>query len=543
MEKIKIADIRAKFPMYADLPDDQLLIGIRKKFYPDIPMGEFSKRVEYTPVDPTDGMSTLEKANAGIGKAFADLGLGIKQKLGMASYGDVAESRRLDKPLMSTAAGVVGNVGGNMALLAPSTLLPGVSTVPAAAAISGVAGALAPAENALESYLNPALSAAGGAAGQWAANGAAGSQASQQVENARKFALGSQKANAAKSAMDAGYVIPPADLKPGMVAEAASGLSGKIKTAQVASQRNQGVTDALARKAIGLNATDELTPDVLQGIRRAAAASGYDPVKSAGTVAADSQFFKALDDIAKTQQGASRSFPGLAENGVTELVAKLKQPAFDAGDAIDATKVLREAADQAYRSGNSALGKANKSAADALESMLERHLQGAGQPDALKAFQDARQLIAKTYTVQKGLNSETGSVAANKLAAELAKGKPLTGDLRTIAEAATAFGKATQSLKEAPKALSPLDFAVAIGSAASSGNVLPLTLLGARPAVRGALLSQPVQRNALAAMLRPEEVDLLTRALANNRLTMPAGAVAGMAGANALATRERASQR
>lgn len=482
-----------------------------------------------------DDMGPLEKLNAGMGKAFADLGLGIKQKLGMASYGDVAEARRLDKPLMSTAAGVAGNIGGNLALMAPASLVPGASSVPAAAAISGVIGAVAPAENKLESWLNPALSAAGGAMGQWGANSATGSRAAQEVENARKAAMNSQKANAAKKAMDAGYVIPPADLKPGMMSEAASGFSGKIKTAQVASQRNQGVTDALARKAIGLGATDELTPDVLQNIRRAASTAGYEPVKNAGAVAADPQFFKALDDIARTQQGATRSFPGLADNGVPDLIAKLKQPVFDAGDAIDATKVLREAADKAYRGGDTALGKANKAAADAVEGMLERHLQAAGQPDALKAFQNARQLIAKTYTVQKGLNSETGSVAANKLAAELAKGKPLSGDLRTIAEAATAFGKATQSLKETPKALSPLDYAVSLGSAFGSGNVAPLALLGARPAVRSALLSQPAQRNALAAMLKPDEVAFVTRALAGNRLAMPAGALAGMAGANALA--------
>ena len=460
-------------------------------------------------------MPLLEQINAGLGKTFADLSMGIKQKLGMASFDDVKESRRLDKPLAKTVGGTLGNVGGNMVIAAPAMLLPGAATVPAAAAISGVMGALGPSESPTESVVNPLVAAAGGAAGQWVA----------------------QKADATRKAMGAGYVIPPADLKPGMVAEAASGLSGKIKTAQVASQRNQAVTDTLARKAVGLSAADELTPDALNGIRAAAAAAGYDPIKSAGTVRTDAAFVKALDDIAQTQQGASRSFPGLADNGVVDLVAKLKQPAFDAGDAIDATKVLRAAADKAYASGDKALGKANKDAAQAIEDMLDRHLSASGQSDALQAFREARQLIAKTYSLQSGLNGQTGSVSAQKLAAQLAKGKPLSGELRTIAEAGSAFPKALQTLKEAPKATSPLDWAVALGSAASSGNALPLAMVGIRPAVRNALLSRPVQRNALAAMIRPEEVDMLTRALADNRLTAPAGALLGVAGANALITR------
>lgn len=480
-------------------------------------------------------MPLLEQINAGIGKTFADIGRGVGQKAGMVSNEDVKEARRLDAPLMSTAGGLAGNIGGNVALFAPATLLPGAAAIPAAAAISGVYGALAPSENVLESFLNPALSATLGAAGQWVANKATASQAVQQGQNALRDAMNHQKAEAARKAMEKGYVIPPADLKPGAIAETASGVSGKIKTAQVASQRNQSVTDTLARKALGLNAGDDLSADVLQSIRRQAAATGYDPIKQAGTVTTDKAFGQALDDIARTQQGASRSFPGLADNGVLDLVAKLKRPAFDAGDAIDATKVLREQADAAYRQGNTTLGKASKSAADAIESMLERHLQATGQPDALAAFREARQLIAKTYTVQKGLNSGTGSVNAVKLAQELGKGKPLTGDLRAIAEAAQAFPKATQALKEAPKALSPLDFAVAGGPALASGNVASLALLGARPALRSALLSQPVQRNALANMLKPEEVSLITRAMADNRLTMPLGAIGGVSAANSLA--------
>lgn len=481
--------------------------------------------------DPTDGMSGMEKFNAGVGKAFADIGLGVKQRLGMAPRSEADEVKKRDAALTGTGAGLAGNIMGNVSMLAPAALIPGAATVPGAAAVGGLVGALQPSASSKEDAANIGLAAAGGAAGQWLTTKAPGvlqsridKAATAQQANAQKFAAG-------KAAAKEGYVIPPADLEPGVLTEAASGLSGKIKTAQVASQRNQQVTDRLARQSVGLKADDKLTADVLQTIRNQASTTGYAPIRNAGTVTADKQFFTSLDNIANTQQGASRSFPGVGDNGVLDLVAKLKQQSFDAGDAIDATRVLREAADKAYRQGDKGLGKANKAAADAIEDMLDRHLTASGNADAVKAFRDARTLIAKTYTVQKGLNDQTGNVAADKLAKELAKGRPLTGEQRTIAETAQAFPKATQSLKETPKAVSPLDFAVATTAGMSTGNPLAALLLGARPIARNALLSGPVQANALR-QTTPVPFTQATQKLLENRLAQmmlgPTGAAVGL---------------
>lgn len=503
-------------------------------------------------VDPTEGMSGLDKFRAGIGKAFSDLGTGVQQAAaGVADFvsprpqtlsslvtgqripsrveqlrAEVEEDRKRDAPLMSTGAGITGNLLGNVAMLAPTAMIPGANTVVGAGAIGGVAGLLQPSASTRETLVNAGLGAVGGAAGQAIANKVPNLlQARVDKANAAK-AANVQKFDAARAAAKEGYVVPPADLEPGAVSEAVSAFSGKIKTAQAASQRNQQVTDRLAREAIGLKAGDQLDDAALQAIRNQAAQQGYAPIRSAGTVQADKQFISALDNIAATQQGASKSFPGLGENGVVDLVAKLKQPAFDAGDAVDATRVLREAADKAYRQGDKTLGKASKQAADALEDMLERHLTAAGNPDALQAFLEARTLIAKTYTVQKGLNPQTGSVAADKLAKELAKGKPLTNELRTIAETAQAFPKATQSLKEAPKALSPLDMAVAAGGAVS-GNPLMMAWLG-RPLARNALLSPAVQARALQQST-PVPFTQATQRLLENKLAQALLAPVGTA--------------
>lgn len=475
--------------------------------------------------DVTGGMGTMDKFNAGVGKAFSDLGLGVKQRLGLASRDDVAEARRLDAPLMNTGAGKVGNFAGNATMMAA---IPAAGTVPAAAAVGGLIGMLQPSASVKEDVLNTGLGAAGGAAGQYIANLAGGAAASQQARNTTQTAQNAQKTQAAQNASQAGYVIPPEDLGQGggVVTKILSGVGGKIKTAQEASQRNQGVTNDLAKKALGMQPGDTLDAAALSAIRDKAG-QAYDVVKQSGTITADPAYIQALDTIGAQSAAAAKAFPGAVKSDIPDLIAALKQPAFDANGAVEMTKVLRKGADKAFASGDTELGSAMRKASDALEGMMERHLQAAGNPDALKAFQDARQLIAKTYSVQKGLNGTTGDVAANALAKQLANGKPLSGDLRTIAEASQGFPKATQALKEAPKSLSPLDMALAV----IQRDPMGLLTLGARPAARSLLLSRQMQQSALDAVATPQPANALLRALSQDQFALPAG----VTGANALA--------
>jgi len=455
-------------------------------------------------INPADDMSTTERTLAGIGSGMSGVvrALGGGSLLGrMGLPPTKEEAQDLDAPLMATTAGKVGRVVGTAVPALPTMLIPGVNTYAGATLAGAVTGAAFTEGGLGERLEGAAFGAAGGAAGKGLGDalGAgsrllgskmAASRAAQQVANAQRDA-------AIQSAQRAGYVIPPADVRGGVLNEALGGLSGKIKTAQVASARNQSVTNDLARKALGLADDVQLNPDTLQAFRNAAANSGYAPIRTAGEVTTDAAYTKALDAIAGQYQGAARSFPGLAKNPVLDMVDGLRQSKFDAGDALDMVKVLRESADKAYRSGDSGLGKASKAAASALEDQIERHLKDAGDAAAMAAFRKARQDIAKSYSVQKAVNPATGDVSAQSLARELVKGKPLSGDLRTIAEVGNAFPKATQALKESPKAVSPLDFAFGGGAGIATGNPMALGMLAARPAARSLLLS-PMYQGLLA---------------------------------------------
>lgn len=511
--------------------------------------------------NPTDDMSFIQKLLAGTGKSFVDTAEGVKQlgayageKVGLVSPETVAriqkevDERALrDKPLMQTGAGIAGNIIGQAAQFsAPAGLLGKTATVAnlaktgaggyGLAAGGGAAfGASQPVTSDQSRLKNIGLGAAGGVAGQ------ALGQAIPKVANAigaralnkatTKQLANAQKFESAVNANKLGYVIPPADLNPSITSEFASGLSGKIKTAQEASMRNQAVTDSLVKKSLGVADDIPLNKEVLSNIR-AQAGNAYNQISNAGIVTPSKSYASQLDDSIKSFTSQAKSFPDRPLSPVVKDIQALKTNQFDAGDAVETIKLLRADADKAYRGADNVAGKAYKRAADILEDELDKHLVKTNAPqDLISSYRTARKDIAKTYTVEKALNPETGAVDAIKLANELRKGKPLSGELLEVAKTATAFPKAMQALKETPKATSPLDYAVAGTGAIATGNVLPLALVGARPAVRNALLSNMVQNRAIqGAAFKPSVMSQFMPKLANNPLLQQSAAPLGAIG-------------
>lgn len=500
------------------------------------------------PENPTDNMSPTERRLAGAGRGMSAGWRAITSALGSHPVGDLnraihdalpvlggvgrlptpaeaaaarTEAARLEAPLMATKEGRQGNIFGLGAVAAPTTLLPGANTAMGATLIGGGTGFLTTEGGLKDRAEGAAAGALGGLAGKYIGDGlGAGAR-----WLADRFAQRATAANAAAAPRMAaaqagareGYVVPPADLQPGLATELLSGLSGKVKTAQAASVKNQGVTNTLAARDLGLPQSQPITREALEQVRAAAGRSGYAPIRAAGEVTTDATYGKALDAIVGQYQGAGRSFPGLAKNPVVDMVENLRQAKFDAGDALDAVKVLRSMADDAYGQGNTSLAKAARAASTAVEDQLERHLEAAGNKSAMQAFREARTQIAKSFSVK--INPATGDVNAAYLAKQLEKGRPLSGDLKTIAEFASAFPKATQPLKEAPKSMSPLDMAMAMGGGLGTGNLVgaaawPLARVGAR----SLLLSSPVQSAALRGTASPGLLTQLPAAVLDQQL-------------------------
>jgi hypothetical protein len=151
----------AKYEITApdNLNESQVLEMVRQQL-----SGASQQAADRELYSPTSGMSGIDKFRAGIGKAFSDTALGVKQLLGMASEKDVIEARERDRPLMQTGAGMAGNVLGNVAATVPMAFVPGVNTIGGAAAAGAGLGMLQSAGSLEERGKNVLYGAAGGAA-------------------------------------------------------------------------------------------------------------------------------------------------------------------------------------------------------------------------------------------------------------------------------------------------------------------------------------------------------------------------------------------
>lgn len=311
------------------------------------------------------------------------------------------------------------------------------------------------------------------------------------------------KPEATASAKEAGYVVPPTQARPSMLNKALEGTAGKISTAQKLSVKNQAVTNRAAAKELGLPEGTEITSKVLQNLR-ADAGAAYDAARNLGTLKADAAYRAELARIAGKGTAASKEFPVLSDKGIAKLVQGFNKGQMSSEAVVDAVKQLRTSASGNYKSldpQTKALAGAQKNVADALEGLLQRSA-AKSNPEIVPALKAARQVIAKTYTVEKALNDSTGNISAKTLARELAKGRPLSGGLASAGKFGQAFPTAAQEIRSSTPGTSPLDGAVAVGSAAASGNPGFLAMLTGRPLVRGLITSKPYQ----AAFTKPYSV-------------------------------------
>jgi len=513
-------------------------------FDPDAYLAKKAAPAEQAP-NPTEGMGTGELMAAGAGKAVTDLGRGAQQTglqiaeglqgiedtplkyiptaalmqwVAEKSAGDkpaiqqkqaeiqgqIDEAAVRDAPLMETGAGKAGYIGGSVAAAAPTMFIPGVNTYTGAATVGALTGGLQPTTTEEGDTLtakakNTVIGGVAGMAGQAVGQGigaiARSYAARKATEKAAQKAAGTIKDATAKSAQKAGYTIPPVQVNPTAANRLLEGFAGKITTGQSASIKNQSVTNNLVKKAIGLAPDEQLTPQALSAVR-AEAGKAYEAIRGAGVLQADAQYADDLAKIVSKYQGAGKDFPELAKNEIADSVEMINKQGFDSSSALDAVAILRDKADKAFRGGDKAFGKAYKQMADAMEGVMERNIAAAGDDAAqlLNDFRQSRQLIAKTYTIESALNASTGNVNAKKLAQMLAKGKPLSGEIKQAAQFAQAFPKAAEEITSSMPGVSPLDYATAGIGAAASGNPGLLASIMGRPVVRGTILSQPYQR-------------------------------------------------
>lgn len=317
------------------------------------------------------------------------------------------------------------------------------------------------------------------------------------------------------SAQAAGYTLTPGSITPTGKNVLAERIAGKTNLEQLASVKNQNVTDKLVRESLGLPESAPLTSAHMKDIRTKEYTKGYEPVKQVGQVPTDPKFVNDLIDIESKYVGANASFPGAIPPDVEKLIKTYTVDKFDSKDAINASRLLRDEASANFRKGENAVAKAQLDVANALENQIERHLINTGRPDAhtlLENFKLSRQRMAVSHTVENAIREGSGSVDAKKLASMLQRGDYMTGELKTAAEFANVFPRVSNMPSQigTPAAGSVLGQGLFAGTAAGgvggmygglSGG-LTGAAIGLAPSVVSAgmrqyLLSNRAQRNLL----------------------------------------------
>lgn len=300
----------------------------------------------------------------------------------------------------------------------------------------------------------------------------------------------------------AGYALPPSQVAPTLPNRVLEGFAGKLTTAQQASAKNQNVTNTLIKREIGLPADAPLSLDSIRAAR-AEAAQAYEPVRGFGEFNADKEYAHALNDIATKYDRGHGGMASLRNKEVESLLEDASTLKLDSHNAVDFLQNLREQgfanASPLAKATDRKLGKTQLAVAKAVEDMMARNLEQAGQPEVLQAFRDARVRIAKTFTAEKALNPATGNIDAGKVGAMFKKDKPLTGGFATVGKAAAAFPKALAENKTSMPGISPLDYIGGAVAGGATGNPLAMLTPFLRPAVRSGLLSGAYQK----AMVKP----------------------------------------
>lgn len=318
------------------------------------------------------------------------------------------------------------------------------------------------------------------------------------VTTPRAPAVLDRKQQIAQAAINQGATLPPSQVNPSILNSLLEGISGKQTVQQVASIKNQAVINAQARKALGLADDVEITPQVLQDYRNVKG-QAYDALRSNPAYYTDKQF---LTDINKRSAEIQKRGTLVDATQELNLLNQLKQMRFDGDALVEKIKVLRSDSDVNFRSNDAdklRLAQVQKFAAKQLEDLAERNLANFNQPDVMKNFKQARQDIAKSYTIEKSLNAATGDVSGAKLGQRAAQGKILPPELQALADAAATY---KQSFRD-PSAIgsvpmiSPLDLGTAAIASAASGTPLVMASALTRPAVRAGITSNMYQRNML----------------------------------------------
>jgi len=241
--------------------------------------------------------------------------------------------------------------------------------------------------------------------------------------------------------INAGYTIPPSSGRNPFIGSLLEKMIGKNELANKAILKNIEVTNALARKGIGLPA--DKANNVIMPADIAAAEQGpaavYNAIRNIDHPISLNDGFNVTRKKMQAEYLAKvQNTPSARDSYIETVLFKdlPKNKKYSSSELLDLIRGYRFKSNLNYKSLDPSkryAAEQEKAMANSIENLIDTSV-SKSSPSAVKDLRKARADFAKIFSLEKALNETTGNVDASNLARQYAKGVPMTGELKTIAE-------------------------------------------------------------------------------------------------------------
>lgn len=476
---VTLDSIRQKYPQYKDVDDDTLARGLHQKFYSQMPFNDFASKVGYkAPVKADTAAPQTDSAGKQIGHALADTagavahGVGTSLDIGhnMLSQVGIGQPREYNSPdSFATdfarpfqhapdapeAPDVKEQARRNLPKIGDTDIAKRITENPTMQAIG-------------KNVIAPITDAAGAGA---ALAGAPGMLRAG-LEGASDVLGGASKSQAARVASNPALVRARADgfkvtaddvrgrTNPANTSSPNADLPGPSRTTpdtqDVVNTHNQTHGTKIAAEEVKLHNTRAINPDEVEE-RKSQEGKVYGQVGDAIGNSRDATPVLDHDLSTSAAKNADPAIQAKIDKDVQFYRDSLKGK-FNGPKAVQTVRSLRDSAQELKKStvpGDQARGTTYQNMADAIEDEMMRQLPAGNVPglpggqDLRSMFPAARQQLAKLYDLSEVTSG--GQVNAAKVLALREAGKPLTGALDAIANAADAAPQSMQGPRGSPQ--------------------------------------------------------------------------------------------
>jgi hypothetical protein len=413
----------------------ELNTTLQPKFKPLRRHPKFTPLVQAQPdeptYDPTSGMSGTEKFLAGMGKSVVDTGRGLKQigaelghLVGLVSdetlarvQEEIDEAKRLDAPLMDTGAGMAGNIIGHGATALLTAPIPGANTLKGATLVGSGLGASQPVASDESRLANTALGAAGGFGGQ--AVGKAVGRVTRPVQRELDPAT-QQLANKAKAA---GITLNAAQQTGSKPLKTIDTVLDNLPFTADSQAAKKGAQRAAWQRAVLKEAgedADVATPDVMGNIKDRVGGE-FGRLTATYDLPVDNRLLTELANIeAKYGRRLSTNQRQIVQSYIDDLTSAPSMP----GTVYQDARSMLDKQARGLKNSDPFTSGILKEIRNSLDNAMDRTIRASGNPDDMRAWQQARKQWMVMRTTERAADATQGNISPAKFFNELRRKDP-----------------------------------------------------------------------------------------------------------------------